>query len=226
MVLPFNKALAAMSALDFFERILVRELKAVETVIGHDFAFGHGREGSGDWLRGRIPTQVVEAVDVEEVRVSSSLIRDLVSQGEVGKAATYLGRAFALDGVVVAGQKLGRTLGYPTINLARSQAQVLPLDGVYVGEARIAGETYRAATSVGLRPTVPGAKGRTIEAYLIDYQGKALYGSAVRLEFWRRLRGEEKFESLEELAAQMKADVDLAREVDPGPLESTTDTPS
>lgn len=207
VVLPFDRELAEMPAEVFLESVLRGRLKAVEAVVGHDFAFGHDREGTGAWLAERMPTAVVEAVLVDGVRVSSSAIRNLVADGRVGEAAALAGRAFALSGVVVGGAKLGRTLGYPTINLVRSQGQILPLDGVYGGEALVEGRRYRAAISLGVRPTVTADGQRTVEAYLLDFEGGSLYGKAVRLAFWERLRGEERFDSVDALVAQMDLDV-------------------
>jgi riboflavin kinase/FMN adenylyltransferase len=117
-----------------------------------------------------------------------------------------LGRPFEIEGVVVSGQKLGRTIGYPTINIARGIEQVLPPDGVYVGQVG----SYRAALSIGHRPAVQGDH-RTIEAYLMDYPGDSLYSSAVRLQLLKRLRGEENFPSLEALTQQIDRDVEECR---------------
>lgn len=207
VVLPFDREMSEMSADSFFDEILKGALKAEETVVGHDFAFGAGRVGTTDWLRGRIPTSVVEAQVFHGERASSSGIRRLIEAGELEEASAFLGRPYAIDGVVVAGQKLGRTLGFPTVNLARSARQILPPDGIYAGSLRTLGGDFRAAISVGYRPTVEGDH-RTIEAYLLEYPGDSLYGQAVRLEFWSYLRGEEKFGSLDDLKVQMAKDVD------------------
>jgi riboflavin kinase/FMN adenylyltransferase len=210
VVLRFDAALAAMSAEEFLDRILQRALRATSLVVGHDFALGHERVGTPEWLSERIPTEVVPPFVLDGQRVASSEIRRLVAAGEVEGAAKLLGRPFAIEGVVVGGQKLGRTLGFPTLNLARSGGQVRPADGVYAGRCETSLGHFAAAIGVGVRPTVGGGE-RTIEAYLLDYPGDSLYGQAVRLEVLRRLRGEIRFDSLEDLRRQMASDVDQVR---------------
>lgn len=210
VVLRFDEALAATSAEDFLHRILRQGLHAGSLVVGHDFALGHDRVGTPAWLAERIPTEVVPAYLLDGHRVASSEIRRLVAAGEVESASRLLGRPFAIEGVVVGGQKLGRTLGFPTLNLARSGGQVRPADGVYAGRCETSLGRFAAAVGVGVRPTI-GAGERTIEAYLLDFPGDSLYGQAVRLEVLQRLRGEIRFDSLDELRQQMAADVDRVR---------------
>ena len=214
VVLPFDRAMAAMTAETFFDEVLREELKAEEMVVGHDFAFGHDRVGTTEWLSERIPTLVVQPFLQGGVRVSSSAIRQALVAGRLEEATTMLGRPFAIDGVVVAGQKLGRQLGYPTANLARSSKQVLPPDGIFAGYLNTATGGYLAAVNIGFRPTVEG-KERTIEAFLLDYPGDSLYGQAVRLELFAHLRGEAKFDSMDALKAQMALDVTAVAEYGP-----------
>lgn len=210
-VLPFTAELMNTPALDFYEDCLVSKLRATQMVVGHDFAFGKGREGNAAWLSERIPTTVVPPFELDGHRVSSSAIRAAVSGGRPEDAARWLGRPFETTGVVVVGERLGRTLGFPTINIARSFDQVTPADGVYACISQTANGTYMAAVNVGRRPSVEG-KSRTIEAFLIDYTGEDLYGTAVRLGFVKRLRDELRFNSLEELKVQMGKDVEDTRE--------------
>jgi riboflavin kinase/FMN adenylyltransferase len=205
VVLPFDLELAHTSAEDFFNRYLIQKLKAKAVVIGHDFTFGKDRVGTPEWLSERIETEVVQPFLVDGKRVGSSHIRQLVETGDVEEASKLLGRDFEIEGVVVSGQKLGRTLGYPTINLARSFWQVTPLDGVYGGACRLSSGTYKAAVSVGVRPTVDDLK--TIEAYLLDYAGPDLYGQSVTLALRSRLRDPMKFDNLEDLKNQIASDV-------------------
>lgn len=207
VILRFDRALADMSAQEFLDSILFERLRATGVVVGHDFAMGHGRQGDADWLGQRIPTTVVPPFLIEGRRVSSTALRLLVAEGRVEEAERLLGRRFSIPGVVVAGRKLGRELGFPTVNLARAEDQVVPRYGVYAGYAATPKGRFRAAISVGLRPTVDG-KVRAIEANLLDYPGDNLYGSAVEIEFHSRLRDEEAFPSLEELKAQMARDVE------------------
>jgi len=209
-VLRFDEALAATSAEDFLQNILQQGLHASSLVVGHDFALGHDRVGTPEWLAERIPTEIVPPYLLDGQRVASSEIRRLVAAGEVEAASRLLGRPFAIEGVVVGGQKLGRTLGFPTLNLARSGGQVRPADGVYAGRCETSLGRFAAAVGVGVRPTIGSGK-RTIEAYLLDFPGDSLYGQAVRLEVLQRLRGEIRFDSLDDLRQQMAADGDRVR---------------
>lgn len=208
LILPFTHELSEISAQNFLDHVLIGKVKAEMLVVGHDFAFGKGREGSPEWLSPRIETEVVPAFEIDGHRVSSSEIRTAVETGQIEKATKLLGRPFSLMGVVVGGQRLGRELGFPTINLARSYDGVLPSDGIYAGEAETPVGTFKAAISIGLRPTVNGGH-RTVEAYLLDYPGTEIYGASVDLEFHRRLRDEENFDSLDALKAQMAQDIEM-----------------
>jgi riboflavin kinase/FMN adenylyltransferase len=206
VILKFDSELAAMTADHFLEDILRARLRAEHVVVGHDFAMGHDRVGNTRWLSERIDTTVVPPYEIDGRRVSSSAIRNAVISGDMPEAAQLLGRPFAMSGVVISGQKLGRKLGYPTANLARSREQVVPKYGVYAGYADTPLGRYRAAMSVGLRPTVDG-KSRTIEAFLLDFPGDSIYGSGVEFHMVRRLRDEIAFAGLEELKTQMALDV-------------------
>ncbi len=212
VVLPFDTELSRMSAERFLREILMGAVKAGAIVVGHDFAMGHGREGTAAWLSARIPTQVIPPFVIDGARVSSSAIRRAVSEGDIGLAAKLLGRPFALSGAVVGGQKLGRKLGFPTANIARSFDQVMPPHGIYAGWMAVGSCRYMAATSIGVRPAAGGGL-PTVEAYLLDYPGDSLYGQAVHLEFHHRLRDERNFPSLDELAGQIHTDVENARKL-------------
>ena len=207
LILPFTKELSETTATDFLEGVLIREAKASMLVVGHDFAFGKGREGTTEWLRERIETLVVPPFEVDGQRVSSSAIRKAIVEGDMESAGRWLGRPFEIDGVVVGGQRLGRQLGYPTINLARAYDGALPNDGIYAGLAHTSLGAYKAAISIGMRPTVDGTH-RTVEAFLLDYPGTEIYGHSVRLEVRHRLRDELRFDSLDELKRQIARDVD------------------
>jgi len=211
VILPFDRAMAETPAERFAEEIFDRHLRARQVVIGHDFAFGHHRRGTPEWLSAHYDTVVVPPYAPEGQRISSTAIRELVASGQVESAAKALGRPFALAGVVVPGQQLGRKLGFPTANLARSLEQVVPADGIYAGWAHIDGRVFAAATSIGVRPTV-GGEDRTVEAYLLDYPGDEIYGRAMEISFVHRLRPEMKFDSVEELVHQMHEDVRHVRE--------------
>ena len=207
VVLHFDESLASVTAQRFLDEILVGKLRATEVVVGHDFAMGKGREGTGEWLSSRIQTTVVPPFQIAGRRVSSSEVRRAVSEGDVAHARELLGRPFAIQGVVVAGQKLGRELGFPTVNIARSADQVSPAAGIYAGTCMTVHGEFRAAVSYGVRPAVAGAA-MTLEAYLLDYPGAPLYGTDVELGLHQRLRNERNFESLEALKEQIRLDVE------------------
>ena len=210
VVLPFNAWLSRMAAERFLREMLIGTLRAEELVVGHDFAMGNEREGDTEWLAARIETTVVPPFRLEGERVSSSAIRSAIECGDVELAHKLLGRPFCLDGIVVTGQKLGRTLGFPTINLARTFEQVLPCDGIYAARAEFDGVSYMAAVSIGVRPAVGGTD-RTIEAFLLDFPGHSLYGQAATLRILHRIRDEHNYPSLEALTAQIQLDVDEVR---------------
>lgn len=210
VILPFNQATAETEAETFLDEILVRRLRANHLVVGHDFALGRGRKGTAEWLSQRIETEIIHPVQHGGRRVSSTDIRALIGRGHVEEAAMLLTRPFALAGIVVGGQKLGRKLGWPTINLARAADQLVPSDGVYAGIARTPFGFFRAAISIGMRPAVNGSQ-RTIEAHLLDYPGDSLYGRPVELQFHVRLRAELDFPTLEALSEQVRRDIDETR---------------
>jgi riboflavin kinase/FMN adenylyltransferase len=206
LVLHFDRSLSNVTAQQFLDEILVGKLRAAEVVVGHDFAMGKGREGTPEWLGQRIQTTVVPPFEIEGRRVSSTEVRRSVAEGDVETAARLLGRHFAVQGVVVPGMRLGRKLGFPTANIARSTEQVAPKFGVYAGVCRVAGSSYRAAVNYGTRPAV-GGSASTLEAHLLDYAGSELYGQAVELSLVRRLRDEQDFPDLESLSRQIGLDV-------------------
>lgn len=210
IILPFDYALSQTSAEDFLSLNLKNAIHAQAIVVGHDFAFGHNRVGTPAWLSDRIETVVVPAFEIAGRRVSSSEIRRDIVEGKVEEAAHLLGRPFEIPGVIVAGQKLGRQLGYPTANLARSFDQVLPAYGIYSGEMELPQGKYRAAISIGTRPAV-GGDAMTIESYLLDYPGDEIYGAPVTLRLTGRLREERNFPSMDALKAQIALDVEQIR---------------
>ena len=201
----FDEEFAQQTRDEFLNNILVKQLSAKEVIVGHDFAFGKGRSGTGEWLAKQIPTTIVEARESEGERVSSTQIRQLIEAGSIEMANKLLGDTFLASGVVMKGQKLARTWGIPTINLALLTQQVIPGFGIYAGRALTEVGQYSAAISVGNRPTFEGA-GFAIEAHLLDFPGVNLYGTAVVLEFHYFLRTEAKFDNVELLIEQIKLD--------------------
>ena len=210
VVIPFDREFASLTAEDFVEQVLIRQLGAVSVSVGENFRFGQRARGTPEFLASRpeFETRVVPLVEVAGETVSSSQIRGLVSAGEVKKAAEFLGGPFMMEGEVVHGDKRGRELGMPTANLVPDDLLVSPGHGVYAAWAG----GYPSAVNVGVRPTFETGRGLLVEAHLIDFSGD-LYGQNLRIAFLDRMRGEKRFDSVEALVDQMALDVDAARAV-------------
>jgi len=214
VVIPFDPAFAQRSAQDFVDHVLVEKLQATHVSVGANFRFGHRAGGDARLLRAdaRFEARVVPLVEAEGEVVSSSHVRGLVLAGEVDVAARFLGAPFAMQGEVVAGDRRGRELGFPTANLVPDQALIQPGHGIYAARAAFDGETRCAAVNVGVRPTFKTDLVVLVEAFLLDWQGD-LYGKRMTIEFLARLRGERRFDSAETLIEQMHRDVEDARRV-------------
>ncbi len=203
---PFDRDYAALSP-EAFVRSLCDALHPRHVVIGFNYSFGSKGAGKAqDMIRfGEafgFETHVLDAVVLDGAPVSSTRIRALISQGEMEAAAALLGSAYQVSGIVKPGKQLGRTLDFPTANLAYPRGKALPPSGVYAALATVRGEVYRAAVNIGSHPTAPGG-GETIEANLIGYGGADCYGCHMRLEFFCRIREERKFDSLEALREEV-----------------------
>ena len=212
VIQPFNKEFAALSAQDYVQNLLVEKLRARVVIIGYDHRFGKGRAAGIEELKA-FGTQYhfqVEEIPVQEVdscSVSSTKIRHALTEGDIQTATHYLGYPFSLAGKVVHGQKLGRTLGYPTANLqVESPYKLIPKIGVYAVYSVIAGKKVYGMLSIGKNPTIEG-KGESIEVHFFDFEGD-LYGREIRLYFIDFIRDEIKFDSLEALKTQLKKDED------------------
>jgi riboflavin kinase/FMN adenylyltransferase len=218
LIVRFDARIAALAPEEFVEQTLVEAMGAVWVVVGENFRFGRGAIGDAALLASLGETHGfgVSAVPLQRVdgeRVSSSWIRELVSKGEVDHAARLLGRDPWLEGVVERGDARGRELGVPTANLALERTSVRPARGVYAGMAVLEdGRRIPAAISVGWNPTFGEGRPLTVEAHLLDFSGD-LYDQRLRLEFRRFLRHELRFESVDELIAQMRLDIEQTREL-------------
>ncbi len=210
----FDHALAQLSSRAFLAR-LHTSLRMRHMVVGPDFAMGRNRDGTLNTLP-VIGQEIgfgfasIELMTDSGGAVKSTKIRQHVAKGDVSGAAALLGRNFSISGVVGRGQMRGRQLGFPTANLEVPSELVTPADGIYAAWAHTSTGTYRAATSIGLRPTFDDGTHRTIEAYLLDFSAD-LYEQPIRLEFVRRLRDEEKYDTIEELLRQIELDVQNTR---------------
>jgi riboflavin kinase/FMN adenylyltransferase len=211
VVIPFDREFAAQSAQDFVDDVIVGTLGATHVSVGENFRFGHKAQGDTAMLAAddRFETRVAPLLEIDGEVVSSSHIRGLVLGGAVMYADRLLGAPFVVEGEVVHGDKRGRELGFPTANLVPRAGYVTPGHGVYACRA---GDGHVAAVNVGVRPMFVTGRGELIEAYILDFEGD-LYGSELRLEFLKRLRGEKRFDSIDALIAQMDQDVEQAREI-------------
>ena len=204
--LPFDRELMEMPWQEFF-CLLTKNYNAAGIVCGEDFRFGNRGEGTAEKLKTLceekgLPCVVVPEQKLDGITVSSTHIRRLLESGEVAQANRFLGHPHILSGEVVAGRKLGRTLGIPTANLALREELVKLPHGVYACKAQVDGQKYLAVTNIGNRPTVGGHR-ITVEPWLLDFEGD-LYGKTIVLEFHDFLRPEQKFESLEALKAEIE----------------------
>ena len=218
IVEPFTRAFAAIDAPAFVRDVLARQLGARDVIVGYDFSFGRDRAGTVATLRelgavAGIGVAVIPPVAIDGVPCSSTRIRELVSAGDTAAAARLLGRPFEIEGAVARGAGRGRGLGFPTANVV-PEGELRPKLGIYAARALIldgplAGGRHLAALSVGTNPQFSGAA-VTIEAFLLDFDGD-LYERRLRVEVGERLRDERRFESIDALIAQIRADVAQVR---------------
>lgn len=212
----FSRPFAEQTA-EVYMRLVAQILGLRRLIIGYDTALGRGREGNAARLAKiglelGYSVEVVEAVRQEEQVISSSTLRALVREGAVAQAAAGLGRWYAVTGPVVAGDGRGRTINIPTANIQHSSEKLIPANGVYATWAWVNGVRRRSVTNVGIRPTfTPEKLIANIETHLLDYNHN-LYGREVKLEFVERLRGEQKFASVEALVGQIRADITRSQE--------------
>ena len=222
LVIHFDEERSRESAEDFVDEVLVRALKARAVVVGHDFHFGHGRRGNVEMLAhlgARLGFDVLGVTLFESNHLggvmSSTRVRGLLLEGDVSQAATLLGRPHEVRGTVERGDgRGGPELGFPTANVAVPGEILLPADGIYAGwYEHPDGTVHAAAISVGRRPTFyEHADTSLLEAHLLDFDGD-LYGQRAKVRFVARLRGEERFDSVDALIAQMGEDVEETRRV-------------
>ncbi len=215
--LPFTRMLQEYSARRFVEEILLGRVGMRELVIGYDHGFGKDREGSVETMRELgeelgFDVDVVDAVSLGEMAISSTRIRRALALGDVLEAARALGRPYSIQGRVVHGEKRGRELGFPTANISVGDSEkLIPLDGIYAVYGWVDGERIPGLLHLGPRPTFAGSPA-TVELYLLDWSGD-IYDREVRVEFCARLRGVLPFSTVEALVVQMRADEEEARTI-------------
>jgi riboflavin kinase / FMN adenylyltransferase len=216
LVIPFSHEFSSWTADRFIEEFLVTALDAVEVHIGRDFCFGAGREGNLEKLtaagrRFGFAVHGVEDVTIRGIRVSSSIVRDAVSRGALRSVGLALGRTYYIDGRVATGRRLGRKMGFPTVNVDPAN-DLFPAGGVFVTTCRFESfaRSFEGVTNIGVRPTLYENYATTIESHILDFDSN-VYGDTVRLYFHQLLRREQQFRSALELTNQIRHDIARSR---------------
>ena len=210
-VVPFTRDFSQLSTVEFMKEYLVDRFHVDTLIIGYDHRLGRSSTASREELAALaasvgLRTRIVEEVHCGDRKVSSTQIRNAIAAGEVQEAAGMLGYRYSLLGVVVAGNKLGRTMGFPTANMELYEPlKIVPANGVYAVEVEVLGQRHGGICNIGTRPTVGSGNARTIETNIFDFNDD-IYGLDLRINFIARLRDEHRFASLEELRAQLEAD--------------------
>jgi riboflavin kinase/FMN adenylyltransferase len=211
LIINFTKEFSALSAEDFIYSYLVNGIGLNEIVLGHDHHFGKGRTGNEELLKNigakeNFTVTTTEAVFVDDEIVSSTKIRNALTDGDIRKANKFLGRNYEFSGVVIGGDKRGRKLGYPTANIKlESKEKLLPATGIYAVKVAFESENHIGLLSIGKRPTFYNEGALVAEVYIYDFD-REIYRSKIKIELIERLRGEEKFNSAEDLINQMNKD--------------------
>ncbi|MDR9418424.1 bifunctional riboflavin kinase/FAD synthetase [Gracilimonas sp.] len=218
LVIPFDRDFSLLSSEEFVRDIIHKKIGVSEFVIGYDHHFGKDREGTIDTIKklGQklgFDSYVVSKQEMGDVTISSTVTRKtLAVEGNVKKAAEYLGREYLLNGIVMHGDERGRKIGYPTANLKpEHKNKVIPKNGVYAVKVRVAGEWSGGMMNIGLRPTF-GEDERTIEVNIFDFD-EEIYGDTIQVRFIDRIRDEQKFEGIEALKQQLKKDKQSSRKI-------------
>ncbi|MBK8465824.1 MAG: bifunctional riboflavin kinase/FAD synthetase [Chloracidobacterium sp.] len=214
IVVKFDRDFASQPAEDFLTNIIRDRLHAKEVYLGKGFAFGKNRGGNIELLRemsGKLGfvADEVDEVQIRGIRISSSAIRKLLSEGRINLARRMLGRPYGVEGVIIRGDRRGHTIGFPTANL-KPHNRVIPRFGVYATATLIDGIWRKSITNIGVRPTFESDADPSIETYIFDFDGD-LYGNVLRVRFLHRIRDERKFNGINELKAQIEKDSERAR---------------
>lgn len=217
VILPFTKEFSLLSSENFIQDILIDKIQTKELVIGFDHRFGKNREGSYQYLiqhQDKYPFKITEIAkhDVENIDISSTKIRSALSEGDIQLATKLLGHTYSLSGKVVLGDQLGRKIGFPTANLqSLEEHKLIPVDGVYAVQIKLAQHTYNGMLNIGFRPTVSGIK-RTIEVNIFDFNSD-IYGEEISIYFVKLIRKEKKFQDIHALKDQLIEDKHIAQTI-------------
>jgi len=214
---PFSKEFSRITSLDFVRNILVNQLGVHTLVIGYDHHFGRNREGSFEHLKEFAPlygfeVEEISAQEVQQVNVSSTKVRTSLALGEINAANQFLGHPYAMSGVVVHGDKLGREIGFPTANIdIKEWYKLIPVNGVYAVKIVVDEVSFIGMLNIGNRPTIKG-KDKTIEVNIFNFNTD-IYNKTIKIEFYDRIRDEQKFENLNALKQQLQFDKERAIQV-------------
>lgn len=215
--IPFTRSFSRLSSDEFIRKILVEKIGTRYLVIGYDHRFGKNREGSFDYLKAHaheygFEVEEIPRQDVDHIGVSSTKIRKALSEGDTHAANEYLGRPYNIQGEVTYGNKVGRSIGFPTANLQITASyKLVPADGVYAVKAQVQGKEYQGMMNIGFRPTVDG-KFRQLEVHLFDFD-QTIYGEMMNVLIIGHIRKEVKFDNVESLKAQLEQDKRAALQI-------------
>ena len=215
--IPFTKEFSQLSSQQFIQQVLMDKLHTKKLVIGHDHRFGRNREGSFQHLKSNaiaygFEVEEIPRQDIKNVAISSTLIRRTLSEGKVEVSSQYLTYPYTLTGQVITGNKLGRTIGFPTANIhIPNPHKLIPANGVYAIKVLINDSRYRGMLNIGFRPTIDGTT-KTIEAHLFDFN-REIYGKTITVQFVKKIREESKFTGIETLKSQLAKDKRLVNDI-------------
>jgi riboflavin kinase/FMN adenylyltransferase len=211
LVLPFSRSFADWDYETYVRRVLIDELHTHKLIIGYDHQFGKNREGTIENLKRQaliygFEIEEIPAKDIDQVHISSTQVRKALTLGDIATANRYLGYSYSLSGMVVRGHQNGRSIGFPTANIAvDNQSKLIPARGVYAVVVLLHDKEYAAMLNIGYRPTFSDEKELSVEVHILDFSSD-IYDASVSINFMHRLRDEQKFESLEALKNQLEKD--------------------
>jgi len=215
VIYPFTKGFAQLNSCDFIEKILYNKLRAKQLIVGFDHHFGKDRQGNLEILRNcanpfGFDIIKVDALEEDGKKISSSRIRNLITEGNIAKANKYLGYEYFINGIVIEGEKIGRTLGFPTANIhVIEKEKLIPKRGVYAVKINIDSKKYNGMLNIGTRPTVSSNFNTNIEVHIIDFKGD-IYDKIIKITFIQFIRDEIKFENKDQLKGQLISDKETA----------------